>query len=251
VAPAADVLPTRTSARPRPRGAEAYRDLKRRLLVGEFPINIRLGEERLAALVGVSRTPVREALKRLHAEGLVELHPDGGYRPVVPDVIVVDQLYELREGLELLALQRPGRTGARHDAAILEPLRDRWRALSDGPLPEPDPAFVLRDEAFHVQLARAAGNQAVVEALRQVNERIRMVRMHDFLIPARIEATIAEHLAIAEAVLAGDIAQAMATFTAHLAVSKSVAHEGVRRAVARMLSSGNIDGVFDAGGEPR
>jgi DNA-binding transcriptional MocR family regulator len=57
----------------------AYEQLKRRLLAGEFPLRVRLGEERLAALLGVSRTPVRQALTRLHAERLVERHADGGY----------------------------------------------------------------------------------------------------------------------------------------------------------------------------
>lgn len=220
------------------RSDEVYRNLKKRLLVGEFPINVRLGEEKLAALVGVSRTPVREALKRLHAEGLVEAHPEGGYQPLIPDVVVIGQLYELREGLELQALQRPGRLGRIHDPAILEPLRDTWRALAAGPLPAPDPSFVLLDESFHTGLATAAGNAALVETLRQVNERIRVVRMHDFLHPERIEATIAEHLSIVETVLAGDVMGAEAAFSAHLAQSMTVVHDGVRAAISRMAMGG-------------
>ena len=66
------------------RGDQAYRVLKTKLLIGELPLNTRLGEERLAAMVGVSRTPVREALKRLQAEGLVGPHPDGGYHRSSP-----------------------------------------------------------------------------------------------------------------------------------------------------------------------
>lgn len=227
-----------TTKRSNLRSDEVYRNLKRRLLVGEFQINVRLGEEKLAALVGVSRTPVREALKRLHAEGLVEAHPDGGYQPLIPDVVVIGQLYELREGLELQALQRPGRLGRTHDHAILEPLRDTWRALAAGPLPTPDPSFVLLDESFHTGLATAAGNHALVETLRQVNERIRVVRMHDFLHAARVEATIAEHLSIVEAVLAGRVMEAEAAFSAHLAQSMTVVHEGVHAAISRMATGG-------------
>jgi len=63
----------------------AYRQLRDRLLAGGFPLTRRLAEERLATLVGVSRTPVRHALIRLHGEGLVSRHQDGGYRPAVPD----------------------------------------------------------------------------------------------------------------------------------------------------------------------
>jgi DNA-binding GntR family transcriptional regulator len=220
------------------RSDEAYRALKTRLLLGEFPLNVRLGEERLAALLQVSRTPVREALKRLYSEGLLERHPDGGgYQPLVPDVTVMRHLYEVRAGLELQALQRPARLGTRHDPAILEPLRDQWRHLrAEQPLP--DPSFVLLDESFHLQLAQSAGNQVLVDMLRQVNERIRVVRMLDFLSTERIEATIEEHIGLAELVLAGRHVEAEGAFSSHLAVSMGVVELRVQAALARMVSGG-------------
>lgn len=221
------------------RGDHAYQALKTRLLVGDFRLNERLGEERLAAMVGVSRTPIREALKRLQAEGLVGAHAEGGYCPVVPDVTVMRHLYEVRAGIELQALQRPGRMGTRHDPAIVEPLRDQWRLLSADPLPAPDPNFVLLDEAFHLALATAAGNDVAVDLLRQINERIRLVRMHDFLLPHRIAATVAEHLELAEMVLAGDIVGAEAAFSQHLGDSMAVVEERVRGAIVRMLTGGS------------
>ena len=222
------------------RGDQAYRVLKTKLLMGELPLNTRLGEEKLAGIVGVSRTPVREALKRLAAEGLVGLHPEGGYQPVVPDVTVMRHLYEVRAGLELQALQRPARLGTRHDPAILEPLRDQWRTLATGDLPPPDPNFVLLDESFHIALATAAANEVAVDLLRQINERIRLVRMHDFLIKQRIDATIHEHLNLVELVLAGDIVNAEAAFTQHLGDSMAVVEERVRVAIVRMLTGGTI-----------
>jgi DNA-binding GntR family transcriptional regulator len=226
------------SAAPGAQGDRVHRLLKTRLLTGDFRPNIRLGEERLAAMFDVSRTPIREALKRLQAEGLVESHPDGGYQPVVPDVTVMRHLYEVRAELELHALQRPGRLGTRHDPSVLEPLRDQWRALADGTAPEPDPGFVLLDEAFHVGLATAAGNDVAVGFLRQVNERIRLVRMHDFLSQERIDLTIAEHLDIVEHVLIGDIIGAEASFSQHIGDSMAVVEERVRGAIVRMLTGG-------------
>ncbi|MCU1501714.1 MAG: hypothetical protein JWM12_1068 [Ilumatobacteraceae bacterium] len=220
------------------RGDQAYRVLKTKLLMGEFALNTRLGEEKLASMVGVSRTPVREALKRLEAEGLVDAHGDGGYQPIVPDVTVMRHLYEVRAGLELQALQRPARMGTRHDPAILEPLRDQWRTLAAGPSPAPDPNFVLLDESFHIALAASAGNEVAVELLQQVNERIRLVRMHDFLIQARIDVTITEHLNLVELVLAGDIVNAEAAFSQHLGDSMAVVEERVSGAIVRMLTTG-------------
>lgn len=220
------------------RGDQAYRALKTKLLMGEFALNVRLGEEKLAALLGVSRTPIREALKRLQAEGLVDANPEGGYQPIVPDVTVMRHLYEVRAGLELQALQRPARMGSRHDPAVLEPLRDQWRALAQGPPPPPDPGFALLDESFHIALATAAGNDVAVGFLRQVNERIRIVRMTDFLSQERITATIAEHLNLVELVLTGDIVSAEAAFSQHLGDSMAVVEERVRGAIVRMLTGG-------------
>lgn len=223
---------------PGTRGDATYRALKTLLLTGEFPLNHRLGEVRLAAQLGVSRTPVREALQRLHAEGLVEPHSDGGFQPWVPEVTVMRHLYEVRATIELGALQRPGRLGTRHDPAVLEPLRDRWRQLADGPAPQPDPNFVLLDESFHIALATAAGNAVAADLLRQVNDRIRLVRMHDFLTQERIDDTIAEHLELAELVLAGDLVTAESRFTSHLAHSMAVVEQRVQAALTRMLTGG-------------
>jgi DNA-binding GntR family transcriptional regulator len=224
------------------RSEQTYALLKRRLLLGEFPLNARLGEERLAALVGVSRTPVREALMRLHAEGLVRRGGDGGYVPVVPDVTLMRDLYEVRIGLEIQALHRPGRHGTVHDREVLEALRDEWRALLgddaiDGGAPEPDPGFVLLDEAFHITLAEAAGNPVLADQLRVVSERIRIVRMQDFLDPGRIEATVAEHLGLVEAVLGGDLREAEERFTVHVGQSMAVVEQRVAAAIARMAAT--------------
>jgi DNA-binding GntR family transcriptional regulator len=233
---AAKIAPGRTAVGSR--GDQAYRALKTKLLIGDFALNTRLGEEKLASMIGVSRTPVREALKRLQAEGLVDAHADGGYQPVAPDVTVMRHLYEVRAGLELQALQRPARIGTRHDPAILEPLRDHWRALAASPPTAPAPNFVVLDESFHIALASAAANEVAVDLLRQVNQRIRLVRMQDFLIQTRIDVTITEHLNLVELVLAGDIVNAEAAFTQHIGDSMAVVEERVRGAIVRMLTGG-------------
>jgi len=232
------MYPTRGTA-----GHRAYTDLKRRLLLGEFPLRIRLGEERLAALMSVSRTPVRQALARLHAERLVHRLADGGYAPAAPNLIEIRQLYEVRRALELSALARPAELGSRHDVSVIEPLRDDWRALR-ADTPEPDPNFVLLDESFHVRLAEASGNAALAGMLGVVNERIRVVRMHDFLTGERVDRTISQHLDIAEAVLDGDLTAAHRRFTMHLGESIAVVEERASRALARMMAA-ELSGVHD------
>ena len=221
---------------PAPRGERVFTELKGRLLAGEFPLGRRLGEERLATALGVSRTPVREALHRLRSEGLVQRDAEGGFRPTAPDVVGMGTLYEVRIGLEVQALQRPARLGTEHDRPRLIELHGEWQALADDE-PPATPEFVLLDEAFHVGLAEAAGNSVLVEFLRVVNERIRVVRMQDFLTTDRVAQTITEHLAILDAVLAGNCDAAVDQFETHLRESLAVVEERTLRALARMSSS--------------
>lgn len=212
----------------------AYTELKRLILLGEFRLGARLGEERLAAHIGISRTPIREALLRLHSEGLIDRHPEGGYRPRPPIVSGVRELYEVRKGLELLAVGRPAAEGVPHNRGILLQIHDDWATLAED-LPEPDPGFVITDEAFHVGIAEAAGNEALAEMLRHVNQRIRMVRMHDFLAADRIQATVDQHLAIVTALLAGDLSEAATALGDHLTESMAVVETLANLALARML----------------
>ena len=220
------------------RSDKAHAELKRRLLAGEYALGARLGEERLATQLGVSRTPVREALFRLHTEGLVRRAADGGFEPVVPDVVAIRHLYAVREGLELLGLQLPARQGRTHERDRLVELHSDWLALADDPDPQANPDFVLLDESFHLGLAEAAGNPVLADHLRQVNERIRVVRMQDFLSADRVVRTIEEHLEIVVAVLDGNLPEAERRFVEHLDRSKAVVSEHVDRAIARMISGG-------------
>lgn len=221
------------------RGDDAYSVLKTRILRGEFPLNVRLVETRIAQQLGLSRTPVREALARLAAESLLKSHPDGGFQPRVPDTVAITELYEVRAALEHQALQRPGRLGIQHDQRILLSIRSFWADLRDGETPEPSPEFVLLDESFHVALALASGNRATAEMLSRVNERIRIIRMQDFLDQDRIRITIDEHLSIVTSVLDGDVTGAEIAFAAHLAESMTFVAERAQAAIARMLMGGS------------
>ncbi|WP_280204724.1 GntR family transcriptional regulator, partial [Nocardia farcinica] len=97
-----------------PLGEQVYHRLRHDLATGAVVPTERLGEERLAEAYGVSRTPVREALTRLQADGLVERHADGLY-PYRPRLEELDDLYELRVTLEARGIHRvlePGAGGA-------------------------------------------------------------------------------------------------------------------------------------------
>jgi DNA-binding GntR family transcriptional regulator len=210
-----------------------YTRLRERLMMGEFGAQTRLREEHLAAELGVSRTPIRETLIRLAADGLL-VRMDGSYYPVLPNLSELRDLYELRITLELRGISRAFEGDAVvHDAGVLRPLISQWRQLRDDP-PAADPRFVLLDEDFHVTLTRASGNPALTVALETVNARIRPVRMYDFLTEDRVSSTIAEHLEIAELVLAGQLAEALSALHRHVGDSLEVVEQRVVRALTQM-----------------
>lgn len=210
--------------------------LKHRLLVGDFGPGARLGEERLAGELGVSRTPVREALARLHSEGLVERLADGGYGPTLVDLHQVRELYEIRFALERSALRRPVEGGAPHDPEQLLALQADWTAL-DRPEGDDEIAgdFVLLDEDFHERVAAAAGNASLVDLLHRVNERIRIVRMQDFLTAERVVLTVEQHLGVLDALLDGDLGEAEVRLVGHFEESLAVVEERAALTIARML----------------
>lgn len=216
-----------------------YDELKRRLLDGEFRLGQRLGEVALAERLAVSRTPVREALTRLHAEGFVVRLPEGGFSPAAPDLHTIAELYVVRRGLELTALFGPDG----HDGRQLEDLRDEWASF-DRPDDdaEGDPGFVLLDEDFHIRMAGAGGNRSLVDLLTRVSERIRVIRIYDFLTPNRIRETIDEHLSIVDALIASELKVAERRLTRHLRISREIVEQRSAAALTRMVYGGAGDG---------
>ena len=118
------------------------------------PLGQKLIEERLADEFSTSRTPVREALRRLEGDGHLVRAPEGGLRPSVPNVKSMSQFYEVRIALEELSVRRAATAG---DRSILEELRAEWRGLRSG---AHGPDFVHADERFHRRLARPAATRS-------------------------------------------------------------------------------------------
>jgi len=211
----------------------AYQSIKAWILAGEIPLGLRLGEERVAARLSMSRTPVREALLRLSAERFVERHADGGYRVNHPRTQLLGELYDVRRALELFALQQVV-TASAADRAPLADLGAQWsgrRAVA----PECDPDFVLLDEAFHTDLAATTGNAELVASLQRVVQRIRPVRTHDFLTPGRIVESIDQHVAILDAAVAGD-PRAVPLLDAHISESQRYVEAAMGRVLDRIMS---------------
>jgi DNA-binding GntR family transcriptional regulator len=208
------------------RADDVHQELRAALLAGAFPYGQRLVEEQLAERFNTSRTPVREALRRLEGDGHVVRDRSGGVRPNAPKVSAMRELYDVRVVVEDLAVRTA-------DAEKLEPLHEEWTELKAEHDDSPD--FVYADEAFHEAIAAASGNRATERYLRDINERIRVIRIHDFTTTDRIEATIEEHLEILEAIGAERTAAAAALMRVHIERSADVVEARVGELLARMF----------------
>ncbi|MFC4126108.1 GntR family transcriptional regulator [Nocardia rhizosphaerae] len=207
-----------------------YEALREDLATGALPSAERLRAERLAKRYGVSRTPVREALARLQADGLIQRHADGLYL-YRPRLAELDELFELRIVLEARGFQRVSGGSAGHDLHAVGTELAHWLDYRDTP-PEPGTALVAADERFHIELLRSAGNSALAEALAALHVRVRPVRTMDMPTADRIAAMTADHITIAEQVLAGEPELALRSLTAHIATSRAHVRVRAEQAIA-------------------
>lgn len=232
-----------TKAAPSARGAttphaeRVYQDLRARLLRGDVPAAERLVELRLADEYATSRTPVREALRRLEGDGHLVRDASGGLRPRVPDVKTMHELYDVRLALEDLTVRRATTNG---DHEILYALKAEWERLGEIRQSAPadaQPDFVAADEAFHLGIAAASGNEAARAYLQEITERIHVLRIQGFTIETRVDATVDEHLEILDAMLGGDADTAAGFMRAHVQRNAQVVRTLVGEALARMFAS--------------
>lgn len=191
----------------------AYTRLKTEIIQWDLPPGTPLGEIDTAARIGVSRTPIREALARLASEGLVAAGP-GRTMTVAPlSEESVRELYEVREALEVQAARLAAR---RRDARAFERLRDSFLAGPDADgLAEDATPYFLADR-LDAAIDDAAGNPYLVGALRDLRGHMARARRHAHHDPSRLAAATQEHLLIVEAILQQDELLAVRATAVHL-----------------------------------
>ncbi|HEY8417620.1 MAG TPA: GntR family transcriptional regulator [Limnochordales bacterium] len=152
---------------------QVYQSLRRALLQGRFEPGARLTESRLAEELGVSRTPIREALRQLQHDGLLVADEQGRISVPAPDLQDIVELYECRMALETLAARRAALHADEAALAAMDgALQEADRALAAG-----DPVEALaHNTTFHDWLARAGGNRRLADLLAEVRTHIVYVR---------------------------------------------------------------------------
>ncbi len=202
------------------RADEVYEQLKRD--VSEFKLvpGDRFTETEISEKLGVSRTPVRQALFRMQHEGIVEVLFRSGWRVLPFDFNQFEELYDLRMVLETTAAHRLCDDAIKVNRDLLEALAAIW--LVSPEQRSSDTVQVAQwDEAFHCELVAAAGNAEMARVHRDVTERIRVIRRLDFTKQPRIDATYDEHAKILRAIQRKRGDQAALLLRAHIQTSQA------------------------------
>src|SRR5215831_12883059 len=198
---------------------DAVHALREAILDGRFSSGSRLRQVALADELGISRTPIREALGHLQHEGLVELLPRGGVRVVALDLEQAVDLYDVREVLDGLAA-RLAATRATPAAltALRKCLAQMKRCVDRGDQNH----WFAPHVAFHEAILRAAANAPLRRQVSLV--RLSIQRFHPLLLstPERLPQAYAEHEEIHEAIVAHDAEGAERLARAHIASAKEI-----------------------------
>lgn len=196
-----------------PISPQIYERLRRAITTLVMLPSEALSEQDLAQQLGVSRTPVREALIRLADEGLIDILPQRGSFVAPIRLSDVEEAQFIREALEVAVVQRlAGKGSDAFIASLRTNLAMQKQAVAAGDREQ----FLELDEAFHRSLCEAAGlsrSWRVIQVVKLQMDRVRYLSLPD---PGHLETLLAQHVAIFDALESGDPKQAGQRMTAHL-----------------------------------
>ncbi len=175
----------------------AYRTIKDYIWEGRLDEGERLTEDFISRQLGISKSPVREALNRLESEGLIRIEPRKGAFLRSFTIKEVEDLYGVREALEAHAV-----AAAKITPELLAALRQNVERARGFMLANDKPGYIEEDMRFHALLANAAGNKLLVRSLENIRQQVWLFRRktYDF---SRSRA-VAAHTAIVAALAEGD-----------------------------------------------
>lgn len=181
---------------------EVYTRVRDLIITGEFEPGRQLRDAEIAQELGVSRTPVREALRRLEDEGLVEMSASRWTRVAELDVTEAERLYPIMWTLENLAISLTSSALSPETVAHLREANDRLRqalVAHDGV------AASQADADFHGLIAESSGNEELLRLIRDLKNRLRRFEIFYFGSQVLAQRSFEEHVDIIEALESGDL----------------------------------------------
>lgn len=194
--------------------ARVYHEIKGLILRNEIMPGQKLHHQELSERLGVSRTPVREALTRLVQEGYVNLLPNRGFICKEIRMQEAEELYELREALEAFAVEKAIEN---LDDEALERLQRKMELYGRDVQKRFTRERLIYDQNLHLEIAEISGNETLKKSLHQVFERIILKRKTDGLYDlARGVTAHQEHMSLLEAMRRRDVHQAVKIVRSHI-----------------------------------
>ena len=201
------------SGRSAPQGRSdwAYEMIHEAISEGMIEPGQRVMETELSAWLRISRTPTREAMLRLQAEGMLEPAAGGGLAVALYDLRAIAEFYTMREALEGTAAGLAAQHADATDIGILSAALDAMRAL-----PEDPRAHARENKAFHEHIYRAAHNRFLLNNLRQLLNFVPLLGRTTYHAAGRVVGALNEHALIVDAIAKHDAAHAEDVARAHI-----------------------------------
>lgn len=213
---------------------QAVQQLRKLVLNGYFQPGQRIIEHVVCELLDTSRTTVREALRQLEAEGLVEIQPGKGPSVVVVTERDVRDLYELREVLETFALSLFAERASEADMAALE---QAFVGLEEAQAQGAASAVLEAKQLFYDVLFAGAGNAEIESVAQRIHWRVARIRLKSLGQPGRIERGIEELRTVIGLLKAGKSKAALEAYAVHMERARAAAIEVFRSQAATTITA--------------
>jgi DNA-binding GntR family transcriptional regulator len=201
----------------KPRRSEQLREaLAEQIATGAYVPGQRLDEAQLAARFGASRTPLREALIQLAADGLIEIRPRRGavVRALEPQRLV--EMFEVMAELEAMCARLAARRISPTQLAQLRAAHQRCAVLSDQA--DDLDAYYHANQEFHFALYEASQNQFLCDEAKALHRKLGVYRRLQLRVRDRVNSSFREHAAVLDALQLGDGERAATEVRAHVAI---------------------------------
>jgi DNA-binding GntR family transcriptional regulator len=222
----------------------AYDRLRESILSGQMTSGEIYNEMALAKEMGVSRTPVREALLELASQGLVTFLPRKGVMVNYFTERDVEEVNEIRMAIELAIVEKVASTFANHDFAELDQaLADNAKAAETHDYD----TFLSADKAVHHELAVLSGNRRMIAIIGNLRDIIHLMSAEALTKPHRLEEVTLEHAHVVDAIRSGNVDEAINAMRRHIEQSKRAVLERHR---SQPVPEKALDTASDGHGSP-
>lgn len=200
-------------AQPQPLAKMAFEAIREAIISGQLRSGEIYNEKALAGQLGISRTPVREALLELSVVGLITFLPRRGIIINDYNESDIEEIFQLRQAIEQWVIAQVAEDNGKVDLKALEKsLADQQKSLEG----QDFLAFMGADRAFHTLLADQVGNKRLISVLEGLRDMIQVMGLSALARPGRADEVLAEHRRMLDAIKAGDAQAARRAMLEHL-----------------------------------